>query len=40
MPHGAGYEMALNTSTLKHLGIGMYSNVPDVLSGALMRLPG
>lgn len=35
MPHSPEYKMTLDLSTLKHLGIGLYSNVPTVLSEAV-----
>ena len=35
MPHSPEYKMTLDLSTLKHLGIGLHSNVPTVLSEAV-----
>lgn len=35
MPHSPEYKMALDLGTLRHLGIGLYSNVPDALSEAV-----
>lgn len=35
MRHSPEYRMTLDLSTLKHLGIGLYSNVPTVLSEAV-----
>ena len=35
MPASHEYKMTLDLSTLKHLGIGLYSNVPTVLSEAV-----
>lgn len=35
MPHSPEYKMTLDLSTLRHLGIGLYSNVPTVLSEAV-----
>ena len=40
MPHSPEYKMTLDLSTLKHLGIGLYSNVPTVLSEAVANRVG